>query len=122
MSDREELRGLLEYAISYRKDRSTSASVEKFCRLTELTTPEKILELARESESLREILAATRDYRDAAQYQLNEAKKELESLRKDADRFKWLNRQRSQVWRLIAEMPSNHAAGYIDAAIEKERT
>lgn len=44
-------------------------------------------------------------------------KAETYFLRADAERFRWLNRQRSQVWRMLAEMPMNHTDPYIDAAI-----
>lgn len=44
---------------------------------------------------------------------------EVEELRKDAERYRWLFRQRSQVWRDIAEMPSNHTNEHIDLLMSK---
>lgn len=53
MSDYSELKSLLEYAIGYRTDKTTAPDVQKFCRLTELTTPESVLLIVAENESLR---------------------------------------------------------------------
>lgn len=53
MSDYSELKSLLEYAIGYRTDKTTAPDVQKFCRLTELTTPESVLSIVAENESLR---------------------------------------------------------------------
>lgn len=56
MKDHSELRSLLEYAEKYKVDRSTCPYVEKFCRLTELTTTDKILDLLAEIDSLKDQL------------------------------------------------------------------
>lgn len=47
-------------------------------------------------------------------------KSENEELRKDADRYRWLKRQRSKAWKDAAEIPMNHTDAYIDAAMAKE--
>lgn len=47
-------------------------------------------------------------------------KVENESLRKDADRYRWLKGQRSQAWKRAAEIPMNHTDAHIDAAMAKE--
>lgn len=35
---------------------------------------------------------------------------------RDAERFRWLNDQRSSVWHILADMPLNHTGPYIDNA------
>ena len=41
---------------------------------------------------------------------------DLVSLLRDAERFRWLNDQRSSVWHILADMPLNHTGPYIDNA------
>jgi len=50
MSDNSELKGLLDYVVSLMRDGKVKPDSEKFDRLSELTTPWKILELISENE------------------------------------------------------------------------
>jgi hypothetical protein len=45
---------------------------------------------------------------------------EAESLRQDAERYRWLNRQRRSVWRELGAAPMNMTGELIDAAMSKE--
>jgi hypothetical protein len=45
---------------------------------------------------------------------------ESESLRQDAARYRWLNRQRRSVWRELGAAPMNMTGELIDAAMGKE--
>lgn len=50
----------------------------------------------------------------------DQLKAEIEALRKDAERYRWLNRQRSGAWKEVAEIPMNRTDAFIDAAMAKE--
>ncbi|WP_416425615.1 hypothetical protein RAM80_07615 [Pseudomonas sp. App30] len=45
---------------------------------------------------------------------------ETTAMRKDAGRYRWLNSQRSKVWKEIADVPMNETDQFIDAAMSKE--
>lgn len=89
--------------------------------------PDVVLELIAESERLREAHEQVCTNYNQVSYaseergrQLAELKAECEGLRKDAGRYRWLNSQRSKVWKEIAELPMNHTAEFIDEAMSKK--
>lgn len=50
----------------------------------------------------------------------DQLKAENEALRKDAERYRWLKRQRSKAWKDAAEIPMNHTDSHIDDAMSKD--
>lgn len=83
--------------------------------------------LAAEVEALRSQVATLQSdanswqsgYEEGRRMGTKTALDEREELRKDADRYRWLCRQRSKVWRYIADTPSNKTDEYIDSAMSK---
>ena len=104
MGDYEELKELLEYAVSYGKNKETKPDVAKFCRLTALTTPAKILELLSELKDFQWGASVEAEAGDEARAEVARLKSELECargdirtsdqiierLKKDANRYRWL--------------------------------
>lgn len=68
-----------------------------------------------ESEAMHAAAGAQSD-----REQRDQLKAENEALRKDAERYRWLKRQRSKAWRDAAGVPMNHTDAFIDAAMVKE--
>ncbi|WP_434771246.1 hypothetical protein [Pseudomonas entomophila] len=103
---------------------------EESRRLAELydeLTPEMVLELLAEIGRLEcrlevseDTLKCIRGCLRAAESDIDQLKAEGKTLRKDAERYRWLNRQRAKAWKEVAEMPMNYADAHIDAAMAKE--
>jgi len=51
---------------------------------------------------------------------IDELQAEVAELRRDAERYRWLNRQRRSVWRELGAAPRNRTGELIDAAMSKE--
>ncbi|MES2871421.1 MAG: hypothetical protein V4749_17835 [Pseudomonadota bacterium] len=87
MSDHSELKRLLEYALAWQRKTETPADIEKFRRLTELTTPAALMALVTEIE----VLTATGKMLGAAVDVLgprcDQLKEEVEALIKRCDRY-----------------------------------
>ena len=138
MGDYEELKELLEYAVSYGKNKETKPDVAKFCRLTALTTPAKILELLSELKDFQWGASVEAEAGDEARAEVARLKSELECargdirtaqgiierLQKDADRYRHI-REHSYV---EVKCDSPRLSGWrpelldicVDAAISKE--
>ncbi len=54
--------------------------------------------------------------------EMAQLKAENDALRKDAERYRWLKRQRSKAWKAAAEIPMNHTDAHIDEAMAKEKS
>lgn len=90
-------------------------------------TPEGVLALLAEIGRLEcrlevsgDTLECIRGCLRAAESDIDQLKAEGKTLREDAERYRWLNRQRSGAWKEVAEIPMNRTDAFIDAAMAKE--
>ncbi|AMA46262.1 hypothetical protein [Pseudomonas alabamensis] len=70
---------------------------------------------------LDQLKAENEALRDGANFRaIQSLRADCDALRKDAERYRWLNRQRSGTWKEVAEIPMNRTDAFIDAAMAKE--
>ena len=82
--------------------------------------PKTVLALIADCDSAHKHWANESNNVQAAVAEVVRLTAESESLRQDAERYRWLNRQRRSVWRELGAAPMNMTGELIDAAMGRE--